>query len=386
MTNPVGLRDARSVSALYFILFLAQGTLIPFLPMWLGEKGLSVEEVARLVSLSFLPKLIGNPIIADIADRTGALRIMLLVLTCTALATFFAYQAAPSFWWMLGPAALFNLALSAVFPVTELMAIQAGARTIGGYGSLRLWGSLGFAASVLLAGASVTRWGVQSVPPLVLLSLSVAIAVAWTQPSKALKLRAARNASMHSWRTLLQYPRFLLVICGGALVQASNGYLYSGSGMLWRQQGHSAMEIGTLWTVGIAAEVAFLAGASRLIARLGSVRMLWIAALMTTLRWWLMSTTASFSVLCLCQLLQAFTIGANVSAVMAYIGTAAPEGYRARSIAVYFTLGMGVFIAISINFAEYAIRHFGLSGFSTMAFVSTAAVTIHTIVLLRRGA
>ncbi|MDT4885681.1 hypothetical protein FQZ97_1219380 [compost metagenome] len=106
---------------------------------------------------------------------------------------------------------------------------------------------------------------------------------------------------------------------------------------------------------------------------------------MTTLRWLLMSAAESFPLLCLCQLLQAFTIGANVSAVMAHIGTAAPDGFQARAIAIYFALGMGVFIAIAINFAEFAVRHFGWSGFCAMGAFSAAAVMIHTTILWKRS-
>ncbi|MFS8933079.1 MFS transporter [Cupriavidus taiwanensis] len=385
MANPFGLREARGVSALYFILFLAQGTLIPFLPLWLFEKGLSSAEVARLVSLSFLPKLVGNPIVAGIADRTGALRSLLLVLTCTAFVTFLAYQAAPSFWLMLVPAVLFNLALSAIFPLAELLAIHVGARTSGGYGLLRLWGSLGFAASTLLAGGFVTQWSVHSIPLLVLLALATASMLACRLPASKRTPTSVDRATIPPWRELFGHHRFLLVLCGAALVQASNGYLYSGSGQLWRQQGHTAMAIGTLWTVGIFAEVLFLASVGRFVTSLGSVRMLWLAAAMTTLRWLLMSTTASFPLLCLCQLLQAFTIGANVSAVMAHIGTAAPDGFHARAIAFYFALGMGVFIAIAVNVAEFAVRQYGWSGFCAMGVFSAAAVMIHTTVLCKRS-
>ena len=384
MANSSGRREARGVSALYFILFLAQGTLIPFLPMWLSEKGLSSAEVARLVSLSFLPKLIGNPIVAGIADQTGALRTLLLVLTCAAFATFVAYQAAPSFWLMLVPAVLFNLALSAIFPVTELLAIHVGARTASGYGPLRLWGSLGFATSTLLAGASVTQWSIHSIPLLVLLALATAIVLACKQPVTVWRTTSGHRAASRSWRELFGHHEFLFVLGGAALVQASNGYLYSGSGQFWRQQGHSAMAIGTLWAVGIFAEVVFFALAGRVVMSLGSVRVLWLAAAMTTLRWLLMSTTASFPLLCVFQLLQAFTIGANVSAAMAHIGTAATEGFQARAIAIYFALGMGIFIAIAINLAEFAVRQFGWSGFSAMAAFSASAVLIQTTILWRR--
>jgi MFS transporter, PPP family, 3-phenylpropionic acid transporter len=84
---------------------------------------------------------------------------------------------------------------------------------------------------------------------------------------------------------LVRAPLFLLFLLAASMVQASHAFYYSFGSLHWRAQGIPDGVIGALWSVGVVAEIALFAASGRVIASIGTTRLLMLAGLAATLRW-----------------------------------------------------------------------------------------------------
>ena len=76
---------------------------------------------------------------------------------------------------------------------------------------------------------------------------------------------------------LVRAPLFLLFLLAASMVQASHALYYSFGSLHWRAQGIPDGVIGALWSVGVVAEIALFAASGRVIASIGTARLLMLA-------------------------------------------------------------------------------------------------------------
>ena len=69
-------------------MFLFVGVGLPFWPVWFADQGISAAGIGILLSLSGWTKIVGNPLIAQLADRCGDVRAVLIGAAVASLATF----------------------------------------------------------------------------------------------------------------------------------------------------------------------------------------------------------------------------------------------------------------------------------------------------------
>jgi PPP family 3-phenylpropionic acid transporter len=188
-----GLAGAR---ALFFAYFAYVGLLSPYLSLWLDDRGLSIVEIALILSLPQWLRVVAPPFWGWLSDRTGRRVALLRFSAVAALVLTLGFPFAHG----LMPIALLLLALSFVTaaqgPIGEVLALEQARGDVGGYGRIRLWGSIGFVATVLIGGPALDRLGVSALPWLMACALVVLVCVSLCVPEPAAALaRAARTTS-----------------------------------------------------------------------------------------------------------------------------------------------------------------------------------------------
>ena len=71
-------------STCYAMMMIGSGVQLPFLPLWLAAKGLSVSHIATVVAAMMAVRVIGAPLFAFVADRSG--NRILVIRFCAVLA------------------------------------------------------------------------------------------------------------------------------------------------------------------------------------------------------------------------------------------------------------------------------------------------------------
>ncbi|HSD85506.1 MAG TPA: MFS transporter, partial [Anaerolineae bacterium] len=204
----------------YFMLIGGGGFLFPFINLFYTRQGLSGTEIGLLSTLASLVALIAAPWWGRRSDVTAQPRRLLQFgLLATSLCMLVLSQQT-IFAWMAVIVALDALLSVNVAPLSDVVALAVTKQGRAGYGSVRLWGSLGWAVAALLGGWLIEQTGLFTMFAGYALTGLVSIALLarlqlprWGQHPD----RTDAPAAAHSWRatfTALRRDRTLLGLTG----------------------------------------------------------------------------------------------------------------------------------------------------------------------------
>lgn len=363
----------------YFLFYGLQGISIPFLPLWFAQRGLSSEQIGLIVASAFLPKILSAPLFAHIADLTGKASTLIYVSLAATLILFLCYPLTHTFLALLALTLLINALIPATQPLLDRMAITGGPGRGQSYAVIRALGSVGFAILTVAGGTLIKTYGVDWVLWLSLFLLLICLACVHRLPfSLARTLPPAETTPGPRFPILsvLKDRPLMLCIVAAALVQASNGFLYSYSTLYWIDNGLSTALISLLWSVGIASEVLFFLIARKIVVRVGALNLILISAAVSALRWAGLASTLDPTYMAILQVLQCFTLAGNTASIMWHIGQRVDAANKTSAIAFYTMLSGGFFMFGSIQLAGAAYRWHGPAGFLMMAAFSALAMPL----------
>lgn len=132
---------------LFFFYDLAFAFFSALLSVYLIDKGYSASQVSLVITAASLGNMITQPIIGSLTDRFGmrTVNMVMMVLTCVAAGLF---VIAPNFAMIMLSYAFMNLLMNGMNPTIERMATSSPYS----YGSIRTWGTIGFAVGTQLTG------------------------------------------------------------------------------------------------------------------------------------------------------------------------------------------------------------------------------------------
>jgi PPP family 3-phenylpropionic acid transporter len=233
------------LGAYYFVFFLYGGAFVAYFPLYLSYRGLSAVEIAGVLALPPLIRIVAPPAWGWIADRWSAHR---AVVAFSSVAAAAAFTALPFTDRIAALVALMSLLSSAALPLVEAITLGSLAGESGRYGPIRLWGSIGFIAAVLGGGAWLDRHGVSTLPAALVLFNVAAFGVALALPAAR-----ARQATTPAPLRITREARALLAT--GFCNAIAHGALYAFLSIHLAALGYSATMIGMLWTLGVLVEI-----------------------------------------------------------------------------------------------------------------------------------
>src|SRR4051794_16302964 len=86
------------LSLFYAFLFLGLGVQLPFLPLWLGDRGLSAGESAAVLSAMIAVRIAAAPLGAFTADRYGNRRRVVMLSAALSVCFYAVMPFAHGFW------------------------------------------------------------------------------------------------------------------------------------------------------------------------------------------------------------------------------------------------------------------------------------------------
>ncbi len=367
-------------SIFYGALFFAAGVQLPFWPLWLSGRGLPVEEVGILLAAGTWARVALAPLFGQLADRTQAIKALLLTCALSSTLVLLFMPLASGFWLLLALQIPAYALTQPLLPLGESQAMQAVKRGEMDYGRVRLWGSLTFILAVVVAGKLTTLSGSD-----VILWLLVGgmLATAATIPFLPTAPRATRPSTAPA--RLLSDRGFLLFLGTAALLQASHAVYYAYSALHWKAAGLSETLVGLLWAAGVIAEVLLFYLARPLIERLRPTSLLALAAVGGLLRWSLLAMTTSPFLLLGGQLLHAVTFGAAHLGAMFWIAGRI-DASRAAGAQSLLAAAVGGAMGLMTLLAAPLFERVGGAAFLAMTGVSALALILAWALRRRRDA
>lgn len=355
-------------------LFLGSGIQLPFLPLWLSNRGLSEGEIAVVLALMTAIRVLAVPVGAFIADVYGNRR---TVIVSAAIGTFLAYallHVVNGFWPILAVAALAGALLAPVGPLTEVMAIEGGSRYGSDYGRIRVWASTSFLVGSLVSGALLETIPVHAVVLLIAGAQGVGALVSLVLPrEQAVQRLSAAPISPGAVLAVVTGPVFVIFLAAAAIGQASHGLVYALGSLHFESLGYGKFTIGELWAIGVITEIIMFAYSSRFLRAFGAVRLIVIGTACGIIRWLLIGVEPPLPVLFAVQALHAGSFGLTHVGTMYFIRENVPDGMRNSVQGIYSALSGGVLLSATMWASGPLYGLLGGSAFFVMAACSVMA-------------
>ena len=385
-------REARAFSVrlglFYGALFVIYGMHVPYFPVWLDGRGLSADQISAIMAAPFFLRLLVTPATALAADRSGHHRSYLIALAWASLAMVSLLSGMQGFWSLLAFSVPLSLAFSTIMPLTETVAVS-GVRHAGlDYGRMRLWGSLTFIAASFAGGFAIEHWGNAAGIWLVAFGCLLTVAAAHCLPRTMLGHDPPSPDAAPWWKAseplmLLRQPAFLTFLVAAGCNQAAHATFLTFGTLIWHKQGLTGEWIGTLWAIGVLAEVGLFAVSGWLVRTFGATWLLLAGATASVIRWIAMGFDPGFALLLPLQILHGVTYGAVHIGAIHFIGKAVPVRQAGSAQALYATVASGVamgaatLIAGRLYAIDATVAYFAMAAIAAVALI--AAWLLHRI-------
>jgi PPP family 3-phenylpropionic acid transporter len=375
------------LSLFYGAIFLLIGFHLPYFPVWLDWRGLSPGEIGIILSSPLAVRVIVTPAISFAADRVGNHRLVLIMLAWGALSGLLMFTFARGFWSILSVAILAAMFWTSIMPLTEAVAMDGVRRSGHDYGRMRLWGSLTFIAASFGGGVWLQYLGAPAVLWLMISAAACIVIAAHLLPRPVGKgrLKAATAAPKIRVRdavSLIRSPLFLLFLFATGLTQSTHAVYYAFGTLHWQSLGISAGVIGSLWAVGVIAEILLFMYSGRVLAAVGTVNFIWLAALAAIVRWTITAFDPPLWVLFPVQILHALTFGAAHLGAVHFISQAIPDEVSGTAQGLYAAFAAGIVMGAALLVSGPLYGMLGKYAYLVMAGV--ALISLAGSVLLSR--
>ncbi|WP_281183487.1 MFS transporter [Bacillus marinisedimentorum] len=364
----------------YFTIFFGFGGLFPLLAVYLRENGLTGGQIGIIMSISPVVMILIQPMWGMIADYTQKPRYVLaFTILATALAAVF-YSFAEEYWLFIAAAALLAFFQSSIVPISDSITLNYVQKEGYDYGAIRLWGAVGFAVSVLVVGRLSESAGLWVIFYIFALVLAVSAIFSWKMPEEGRLEQVNLGAGLS---TLLKLPRFVLFLITTFLVFgpifANNFYF----GIFVQDSGGTLTGVGLAFLLAAGSEAPFMKFASAFIRRLGMIRVLFLAALVSGLRWLFYFYEPSLALIYATTVAQGFSIGLFIPAALQYVRDISPKDVRATAVSLYSAMGNGAGSWFSTFIGGIILERAGIFSLYMFFSVQTAAGVLLLFVILQ---
>ena len=340
------------ISLFFGALFLAYGVIVPYFPVWLDARGLELRcKSRRSPRLPLFIRLVVTPAIGLLADRLGNYRLVIVTLAWCATGAYlwpeprFRLRADPRHRRRLPAGERHHAAAD-----RDDGGLADGARRVSTTAACGC-GVRSPSSSLTLSVASPSRQlGGGFALWLIAFAGMSTIAAAHALPPPPVTVRTAtvqrfiRRAS--SPARLLQSRLFILFLIAIGCTHGAHATFYTFGALHWQAQGLSAAWVGTLWAIGVVAEVVLFALSAPVVRRFGPAKLIVAGATASVLRWGVMTFDPPLAVLIPLQLLHALTYGAAHLGAILFITRAVPHKGMGSAQAFYATIAAGLALGI----------------------------------------
>jgi PPP family 3-phenylpropionic acid transporter len=331
--------------AIWFAYFACIGMFNPYAPLWFKELGFSTLAIGAISSMQSWTRVFAPYAWGWLGDHGGHRVRLVRLAAAGALLSVIGLLFARTYPAVALCTVLLFLANGGVVPLSEATLARHLSTAQGmdstRYGRVRVWGSIGFIATVVLAGAVLQQAGIDWFPPLVVGISALLLLASFCLPAR--RDDVAAHAQAPSVRSVLRRPEVAWFFASVFFTVLAHTSLYAFFSLYLDSLGYGKTAVGGLWAVSVVVEIAFFWFQGRFFDRLTPHQWLQWAAGLSVLRF---AAVAAFGrqplVLVLSQGLHAVTFAAQHAACIVLINRWFAGPLRGRGQALYTTLGYGL--------------------------------------------
>ncbi len=366
------------IAGFYFFYYAFVGMFAPYWSLYLKSLHFDAIDIAILMSLQPVMRMVAPNVWGWLADHTGKRREVVVVAASLSALFYLGVFATTSFWGLFIVLMLMNFFWSASMPLVEATTLTWLGKNTAHYGRLRSWGSIGFILSVVGLGYAFDHIAIAWLLWAGLVcELGILIFARQIPPAAVL----AHHTDHQPIKQIVLQPRVLALFGACFLMAAAHGPYYTFFSIYLVEHGYAKSAVGGLWALGVICEIGVFFLMPGLVRRFGFSRILLISFGAAVLRFLLIGWAVDIVVLLLlAQVLHALTFGAYHAASLGLVHEFFQGRHQSRGQALFGSLTYGAGGILGGLASGPIWQHWG----ATALYTSSAAMALLGLMLMGR--
>ncbi|HLS66179.1 MAG TPA: MFS transporter [Pseudogracilibacillus sp.] len=320
--------------------FHATNTIVlSFLPLYLAHKGLNGTEIGWILAIGPFASLISQPFWGYMSDKYKTMkRFLILSITGMLLSSIIFFQMNHLLALLLFGAILYFFS-SPVGALSDSLAQQRANELNVSFGTIRTWGSIGFALSSLLVGKLLDHIGIgYIVIPYVAIG-AVLLFISFTVKDVE---RVEAPVTLAHVKQMITYKPFILFLTIMMFITIAHRANDSFIGLYIGELGGTESLVGIAWFIGLVSEATVFALASFWFRSFHPIVFLIVASALYSIRWFLYGHASSPTTILSLQTLHGLTFGMFYVAAFDYVTKIIPKNLVATGHLFFYSVFFGV--------------------------------------------
>lgn len=256
------------------------------MPVYLNNAKFSQEEIGLLLSFGPLIAMIGQPVWGAFGDRAKSKNQVLRVLIIGSGISILFFPLSHQFIYLLVLICIFTFFQTSIFALSDAITLEELDRhPTWSFGWIRLGGTVGFAMMSLLFGF-IAKSYIGSMFLVYACTMVAALLCLWRFPAAAGR---PANVMGRKFRELFKNGKLMIYLSLNIVIQITLGYYYAFFPVYFKEMGGDSVMLGWSMAISSLSELPFLLFSAKIYKRIPISIILLVAALASSLRWFLFS-------------------------------------------------------------------------------------------------
>ena len=368
---------ALRLSGFYFAYYAALGAFNPYWSLYLKERGQDAAAISILMSLWYATRIAAPSVWGALSARSTDPVRWLRIGCLLTLASFAVFTVALDFRGLFVAMCVFCFVYNAVMPQFEAITLSHLAGKSERYGSIRVWGSIGFVLVVAGFGVLLDHVSVSHLPWLMLPLFGGLLLSSFFNDYGRVSTAAAETDTA-TFLSRLKRPEVIAFFVVALLMQVSFGPYYTFYSIFLDEHGYSASALGIYWSIGVVLEIVVFMFSTWIFRRWSAASVLFASLIAATVRWVMVALWPDSAIfMAIAQSLHALSFAAFFAASMQFLVMFFPgrQNGHAQGVFYGFSSGIGGVAGALLSGQVWRI------GGGEQAFLSASAVSAIAIVV-----
>lgn len=328
-----------SLKMLLFCFHATNTIILSYLPIYLRFKGLDGTEIGWVLAIGPFAAIFSQPFWGYISDKFKTVKGTLVICVIGLLLSSTLFFQMETLIAIILTGAVFYFFTSPIGALGDSLAQRRADDLHVNFGSIRMWGSIGFAISSLIVGKVLSTVGIEYMiwPYLFFGTLALIVALSLTDvkvDSDPIQLKDVKQ--------IIQNKPFFIFLFIVLFISISHRANDSFIGLYMEQLGGDESLIGMAWFVGVASEACVFALAPFWFQKLHPLVFIMIAGLLYSLRYFIYSVVHDPVLIVPLQILHGITFGTFYLASFSYITRLIPKLLQSTGHLIFYAVYFGV--------------------------------------------